>query len=92
MGPGGNVTGLTALQTAVTAKRLELVHQLIPGITKIAFLVNPANRALAENDTKEAQDSARAFGMSLLNLGASNPSEIDAAFETPWFASKQRRC
>ncbi len=80
--PGGNVTGLTALQTAVTAKRLELVHLLIPRITKIAFLVNPANRALAENDTKEAQDSARAFGINLLNLGASNPSEIDAAFET----------
>jgi putative tryptophan/tyrosine transport system substrate-binding protein len=80
--PGGNVTGLTALQTAVTAKRLELVHQLIPGITKIAFLVNLANRALAENDTKEAQDSAAAFGINLLKLGASNPSEIDAAFET----------
>jgi putative tryptophan/tyrosine transport system substrate-binding protein len=79
--PGGNVTGLTALQTAVTAKRLELVHQLIPGIRKIAFLVNPANRALAENDTKEAQDSAGAFGINLLKLGASNPSEIDAAFE-----------
>ena len=80
--PGGNVTGLTALQTAVTAKRLELVHQLIPGITKIAFLVNPANQALAEHDTKEAQNSARAFGINLINLGASNPSEIDAAFET----------
>jgi putative ABC transport system substrate-binding protein len=79
--PGGNVTGLTALQTAVTAKRLELVHLLIPGITKIAFLVNPANRVLAENDTKEAQDSARAFGINLVNLGASNPSEIDAVFE-----------
>lgn len=79
--PGGNVTGLTALQTAVTAKRLELVHQLIPGVKKIAFLVNPANRALAEQDTKEAQDSAHAFGVDLLSLGASNPSEIDAAFE-----------
>jgi len=79
--PGGNVTGLTALQTAVTAKRLGLVHELIPGIRKIAFLVNPANRALAESDTKEAQDSARALGIDLLKLGASNQSEIDAAFE-----------
>ena len=66
----------------MTAKRLELLHQLIPGITKITFPVNPANRALAENDTKEAQDSARAFGIDLLNLGVSNPSEIDPAFET----------
>jgi hypothetical protein len=36
----------------VTAKRLELVHQLIPGITKIAFLVNPANQALSAFDPK----------------------------------------
>jgi putative ABC transport system substrate-binding protein len=71
-----------SLQTAVTAKRLELVHELLPGITKIAFLVNPANRALAESDTKEAQDAARALGINLLNLGASNQSEIDTAFVT----------
>ena len=80
--PGGNATGLTALQTAVTAKRLELVHELMPGITKIAFLVNPANRALAESDTKEAQAAAQTLGIDLLNLGASNQSEIDAAFVT----------
>ena len=55
--PGGNVTGLTALQTAVTAKRLEFMHELIPGIRKLGFLVNPANRALAESDVKEAQES-----------------------------------
>ena len=40
--PGGNVTGLTALQTAVTAKRLEFMHELIPGMRKLGFLVNPA--------------------------------------------------
>ena len=78
--PGGNVTGLTALQTAVTAKRLQLMHEVMPDVTKIAFLVDPANRALAETDAKEAQDTAHAIGVNLLNLGASNPSEIDAAF------------
>jgi putative tryptophan/tyrosine transport system substrate-binding protein len=41
--PGGNLTGLTALQTAVTAKRLELLHELMPAVNKIAFLVNSAN-------------------------------------------------
>jgi putative tryptophan/tyrosine transport system substrate-binding protein len=56
------------------------MHELMPGITKVAFLVNPANRALAESDAKEAQDSARVLGVNLLNLGASNQSEIDAAF------------
>ena len=79
--PGGNVTGLTALQTAVTAKRLEFMHELIPGIRKLGFLVNPANRALAESDVKEAQESARALGIDLLNLGASNQAEIDTAIE-----------
>jgi putative tryptophan/tyrosine transport system substrate-binding protein len=78
--PGGNLTGFTALQTAVTAKRLQIMHELMPAMTKIAFLVNPANRALAESDAKEAQDMAHALGVNLLNLGASNQSEIDAAF------------
>ena len=79
--PGGNITGLTALQTAVTAKRLEFMHELIPGMRKLGFLVNPANRALAESDVKEAQESARALGIDLLNLGASNQTEIDTAIE-----------
>ena len=78
--PGGNLTGLTALQTAVTAKRLELLHELMPAVTKIAFLVNSANKALAESDTKEAQETARALGINLLVLSASNQNEIDAAF------------
>jgi putative ABC transport system substrate-binding protein len=64
----------------VTAKRLELLHELLPTVTKIAFLVNPANKALAESDTKEAQETARALGVDLLLLTASNQSEIDAAF------------
>jgi putative tryptophan/tyrosine transport system substrate-binding protein len=78
--PGGNLTGLTALQTAVTAKRVEIVHELLPKATRIAFLVNPANRALAEADTKEAQETARSLGLDLLVLNASNSSEIDAAY------------
>jgi putative tryptophan/tyrosine transport system substrate-binding protein len=80
--PGGNLTGLTALQTAVTAKRVEIMHELLPKATRIAFLVNPANRALAEADTKEAQETARTLGLDLLVLNASSPSEIDAAFAT----------
>ena len=57
------------------------MHELIPGMRKLGFLVNPANRALAESDVKEAQDFARALGIDLLNLGASNQIEIDAAIE-----------
>jgi len=80
--PGGNVTGLTALQTAVVAKRLELLHELLPAVTLIAFLVNPTNPALAEADKREAETTARALGVNLLGLNASSPSEIDAAFAT----------
>jgi putative tryptophan/tyrosine transport system substrate-binding protein len=78
--PGGNVTGLTALQTAVTAKRLELLHELMPARTKIAFLVNSANRTIAEADVREAQDTARVLGVNLLNLDAGSQKEIEAAF------------
>jgi len=80
--PGGNLTGFTALQTAVIAKRIEMVHELLPKATRIAFLVNPANRALADADTKEARETARTLGLDLLVLNASSPSEIDAAFAT----------
>jgi putative ABC transport system substrate-binding protein len=78
--PGGNLTGLTALQTAVTAKRLQLLHELMPGVTKIAFFVNSANNTLAESDTKEATETGSELGVNLLVLSASNQSEIDAAF------------
>jgi putative tryptophan/tyrosine transport system substrate-binding protein len=78
--PGGNLTGLTALQTAVTAKRLQLLHELVPRATKFAFFVNAANSALADSDTKEAQETAPKLGVDLLVLSASNQSEIDAAF------------
>jgi putative tryptophan/tyrosine transport system substrate-binding protein len=80
--PGGNVTGLTALQTAVMGKRIELLHELMPAATAIALLVNPTNQALAEADTREAQATADVLGVSLLVLKASSSSEIDAAFAT----------
>jgi putative tryptophan/tyrosine transport system substrate-binding protein len=78
--PGGNLTGINALQTALVAKRLELLHELMPATTRIAFLVNPTNRAFAEADTREAQEAARVLGLNLLVLNASSQSEIDAAF------------
>jgi len=80
--PGGNLTGATVLQTAVVAKRLELLHELVPTATLIAFLVNPTNRVLAEADTREAQAAALALGVNLLVLNASSQSEIEAAFTT----------
>ena len=78
--PGKNVTGVTMQQTAVTGKRLELLHELVPTASSIAMLVNPGNPGLAEAEAKEAQQAARALGVDLLVLKASNSNEIDATF------------
>jgi putative ABC transport system substrate-binding protein len=56
--PGGNVTGVSMLQTAMAAKRLELVHELVPAATLIALLVNPTNPVIAEAETREVQSAA----------------------------------
>ena len=80
--PGKNVTGIAMLQTAVTAKRLELLRELVPTARSIAFLVNPGNAGFANAETKEVQEAARVLGVNLLVLNAGNPSEIDAAFMT----------
>jgi putative ABC transport system substrate-binding protein len=78
--PGKNATGLTMQQTAVTAKRLELLHELVPTASTIAMLVNPGNPRLAEAEANEAQQAARTFGLNLLVLKAGNWNEIDATF------------
>ena len=80
--PGGNITGIYNLNTAVAAKRLELLHELVPTATSIAFLVNPTNAVLAETQTRELQVAARTLGVRLLILNASDPSEFEAAFAT----------
>jgi putative tryptophan/tyrosine transport system substrate-binding protein len=77
--PGGNVTGVAALAVEVAAKRLEVLHELLPTSAAAALLVNP-NTALTEPETKGVQDAARSLGLQLHVLGASTEGEIDAAF------------
>jgi len=78
--PGGNVTGVTLLNAAVTAKRLELLHELAPAVALVAFLVNPTNPLPANTQTREVQVAAHALGLNVLVLNASTPNEIDTAF------------
>jgi putative ABC transport system substrate-binding protein len=78
--PGGNLTGAATLFIAVAAKRLELLHELVPATTSIALLANPANRVLAETEPRELQAAAGILGVHLSVLHASSPGEIDAAF------------
>ena len=79
--PGGNVTGVTLLSAALTAKRMDLLRALIPKASVVAILVSPGS-GTAETQLKEVQPAARAFGLQLLELSASTEDEIDAAFRT----------
>ena len=69
--PGGNTTGIAMLAVELEAKRLELLHELVPTATLIAFLVNP-NSAQAETQLQDVQKAAGAIGLRVLTLRASN--------------------
>jgi putative tryptophan/tyrosine transport system substrate-binding protein len=79
--PGGNLTGVTALSSALLAKRLELLHELVPTANLIALLVNPSAPG-SEQDIKEVQAAARVLGLLVQVLNASSERDIDAAFAT----------
>jgi putative ABC transport system substrate-binding protein len=78
--PGGNITGLSALTLGTVAKRLQLLHELVPTAANIAFLRNPTNPNYVTLETKELQSAATALGLRLLLLNASTTGEIEAAF------------
>jgi putative ABC transport system substrate-binding protein len=79
--PGGNATGVAILTTALTAKRLELLHELVPAATPIGFFVNPTNPTVFKAEMMEAETAASALGVRLVTLNASTLREIEAAFE-----------
>jgi len=77
--PGGNLTGVSFIADELTAKRLELLSELVPRVGVIALLMNP-NNATAERVIRDVQEAARTKGFQLHVLKASTESEIDAAF------------
>jgi len=79
--PGGNATGVNILVQEVSAKRLRLLHELVPKAVRIAVLVNPRN-AFAESVVREVQKAAPTLGLQIQVLNASTIGEIDAAFAT----------
>ncbi len=79
--PGGNLTGISLMLTDLVPKRLELLSELVPGVSVIALLVNP-NNAHADRIIKKAQEAARLKEVQLLILKAGTESETDAAFDT----------
>jgi putative ABC transport system substrate-binding protein len=77
--PGGNITGVHLLLLGMGAKRLGLLHELVPAANPIGVLANP-NFADAHTQVRDVEDAARSLGLELLVLKASTELEIDAAF------------
>ena len=80
--PGGNVTGVTQLNVEVAPKRLEYLHELLPTATVMALLINPANPAVAEPQSKEMLSAAHSLGLDLQVLNASTERDFDEVFAT----------
>jgi putative ABC transport system substrate-binding protein len=73
--PGANVTGVTFLSKELTAKRLDLLHEVVPGVTSIGFLTAAGDASIGE-----AEQAAHSLGVRLVTATARTPSEIDATF------------
>jgi putative tryptophan/tyrosine transport system substrate-binding protein len=78
--PDGNTTGISFFTLEVAAKRLGLLHDLVPKAVRIAVLVNPANVPTAEATLRDMPEAARAIGLQIQFLNASTIREIEAAF------------
>jgi putative tryptophan/tyrosine transport system substrate-binding protein len=79
---GANITGISLLMKETAAKRLSLLHELVPAATLIGYLSDPSTPAMAELETKELQTAARALGISLLVVNAKSEKAFEAAFAT----------
>src|SRR6516165_6635592 len=80
--PGGNATGINFLSGELTAKRLELMRELVPALSRIAVLVNPTDASATQSTMRDVETAARAMGVQIQVLNASTSREIHAAFET----------
>jgi putative tryptophan/tyrosine transport system substrate-binding protein len=79
--PGGNVTGVTLLSGELVAKRLGILHDLLPSVKKIAMLVNPT-RPGVDIQKAQVQEAAQALRLSLHILDATSERDFEAVFQT----------
>ena len=77
--PGGNTTGVTYFSNLLFAKRLQLLHEVVPTASALALIVNPKNPN-AEPDTRETQAAAEVLGRKFQMLTASSDEDLEAAF------------
>jgi ABC-type uncharacterized transport system substrate-binding protein len=80
--PGGNATGINFFANEVIAKRLRLLHDLVPKAVRIAVLLNPGNAAVVKTTLREVQEAAPTIGVQIQIINASTIGEIEAAFAT----------
>jgi putative tryptophan/tyrosine transport system substrate-binding protein len=80
--PGGNATGINFYSGELTAKRLELLREVVPAATRVAVLVNPTNALTTESTLRDVQSAARAMGLQIQVVNASTSHEINVAFTT----------
>jgi putative ABC transport system substrate-binding protein len=78
--PGGNLTGINFLLTELAAKRLELLHEMVPAARRLAVHVNPTQALNTEGTLQEVHAGAQAMGLQIRVLNAGTSREIDAAF------------
>ena len=78
--PSGNLTGINMLSNELEAKRLQLLHQLVPQARRIAVLVSPANVTNAEMTLRDVEAAARTIGLQLQVLKANTAREIEEGF------------
>jgi putative ABC transport system substrate-binding protein len=86
--PGGNVTGINFVSGELTAKRLELLHELVPAAARVGVLVNPADPTAAESTLRDFETAAHAIGLKIQVLRATTGQEIHEAFA----AMARERC
>jgi putative ABC transport system substrate-binding protein len=78
--PEGNLTGVTTLNQELVAKRVELLHEVVPGTSSIALLINPTSPTLTKTAIEDAQAAARSLGLELHVLNASTERDFDVVF------------
>jgi putative ABC transport system substrate-binding protein len=78
--PGGNVTGVLFNQNVLASKRVELLHEIAPKVSRVALLMNPTNPNV-KIETADAEAGAKKLGLESITLNARNADELDAAFE-----------
>jgi putative ABC transport system substrate-binding protein len=77
--PGGNTTGFTQMSAELDAKRLELLHEIAPSLTRAAFLINPNLTPGIEQRFVDAEAAAKSLGIVLRRVAATTPAELTAA-------------